>query len=53
VDADVVLPPNALGLIAQEFEQDSQLAAAFGSYDEEPAWENFLSQYKNIGLRRA
>jgi glycosyltransferase involved in cell wall biosynthesis len=48
VDADVVLPPNALGLIAQEFEHDSQLAAVFGSYDEEPAWENFLSQYKNL-----
>lgn len=48
VDADVVLPPNALGLIAQQFEHDSQLAAAFGSYDEEPAWENFLSQYKNL-----
>jgi glycosyltransferase involved in cell wall biosynthesis len=48
VDADVVLPPNALGLIAREFEHDSQMAAVFGSYDEEPAWENFLSQYKNL-----
>lgn len=48
VDADVVLPPKALGLIAQVFERDWQLAAAFGSYDEEPAWGNFLSQYKNL-----
>jgi len=48
IDADVVLPPKALGLIAQEFERDPQLAAVFGSYDEEPAWDNFLSQYKNL-----
>jgi glycosyltransferase involved in cell wall biosynthesis len=48
VDADVVVPPSALGLIAGEFEQDPELAALFGSYDREPAWGNFLSQYKNL-----
>ena len=48
VDADVVLPPNALGLIAQEFARDAQLAAVFGSYDEEPSSADFLSQYKNL-----
>lgn len=48
VDADVVLPPNALGLIAREFVLNPQLAAVFGSYDEEPAWDDFLSQYKNL-----
>lgn len=48
VDADVVLPPNVLGLIAEEFARDGQLAAIFGSYDEEPVWNSFLSQYKNL-----
>ena len=48
VDADVVLPPNVLDLIATDFANDPQLAAVFGSYDEEPAWNNFLSQYKNL-----
>ncbi len=48
VDADVVLPPNALGIIAREFERDPQMAAMFGSYDEEPAWDDFCSQYKNL-----
>jgi glycosyltransferase involved in cell wall biosynthesis len=48
VDADVVLPPNALELVADEFESDPELAAVFGSYDEAPAWESFLSQYKNL-----
>lgn len=48
VDADVVLPPNALDLIAMDFAGDPQLAAVFGSYDDEPAWDDFLSQYKNL-----
>jgi glycosyltransferase involved in cell wall biosynthesis len=48
VDADVVVPPEALQLIVGEFERDLELAALFGSYDEEPAWGNFLSQYKNL-----
>jgi len=48
VDSDVVLPPNALGIIAREFEHDPQMAAMFGSYDDEPAWNDFCSQYKNL-----
>ncbi len=48
VDADVVLPPNGLGIIAKEFERDPQMAAMFGSYDDEPAWDDFCSQYKNL-----
>ena len=48
VDADVVLPPNALGIIAGEFERDPELAAMFGSYDEQPAQGDFFSQYKNL-----
>lgn len=48
VDADVVLPPNALGIISREFARDWQLAAMFGSYDEESASDGFLSQYKNL-----
>jgi glycosyltransferase involved in cell wall biosynthesis len=48
VDADVVLPETALGMIAEVFENDPGLAAVFGSYDEDPAWKDFLSQYKNL-----
>jgi len=48
VDSDVVLPPDALDLIARDFDGDPQLAAVFGSYDDEPACGNFLSQYKNL-----
>jgi glycosyltransferase involved in cell wall biosynthesis len=48
VDADVVLPPGALRLIAEDFERDADLAAVFGSYDDRPAWQTFVSQYKNL-----
>ncbi len=48
IDADVVVPAEALGLIAGDFERDQELAAVFGSYDDAPAWSDFLSQYKNL-----
>jgi glycosyltransferase involved in cell wall biosynthesis len=48
VDADVVLPPQALSMIVEEFERDAQIAAVFGSYDRKPVWSNFWSQYKNL-----
>ena len=48
VDADVVLPPKGLSLIAEDFRHDPELAAVFGSYDNEPAWTSFISLYKNL-----
>lgn len=48
VDADVVVAPDTLGRIAADFDADPHLAALFGSYDESPAWSDFLSQYKNL-----
>jgi len=48
VDADVVLPPEALGIMAEAFVRDPRLAAVFGSYDDEPACRTFISQYKNL-----
>ena len=48
VDADVVVPPQALSRIADDFARDPELAAVFGSYDDQPAWTTFISQYKNL-----
>jgi glycosyltransferase involved in cell wall biosynthesis len=48
VDADVVAPPDAIGLMVESLDRDPELAALFGSYDTAPAWPNFLSQYKNL-----
>jgi glycosyltransferase involved in cell wall biosynthesis len=48
VDADVVAPPNTLGMIVEALDADASIAAVFGSYDDTPAWPDFLSQYKNL-----
>ena len=48
VDADVALPPDALSHIITTFQEEPELAALIGSYDDAPAASNFLSQYKNL-----
>ena len=48
VDADVALHPDALRRAAEAFGADPSLEAVFGSYDDQPAAPNFLSQYKNL-----
>lgn len=48
VDADVCISPEAVAQVANTFEQDSDLAALIGSYDDTPGASNFLSQYRNL-----
>ena len=48
VDADVTIPPDAMSQITAAFQHHPDLAAVFGSYDDEPFETNFLSQYKNL-----
>jgi glycosyltransferase involved in cell wall biosynthesis len=48
VDADVAVPPHALAEVLQAFEDEPEIAAVFGSYDDEPAHRNFASLYKNL-----
>lgn len=48
VDADVALHPDALRRAAEAFTADPALEAVFGSYDDAPAEQNLLSQYKNL-----
>ncbi len=48
VDADVVVRRETMSRVAAHFQDNPNLAALFGSYDDEPAEENFLSQYKNL-----
>jgi glycosyltransferase involved in cell wall biosynthesis len=47
VDADVMIPPDAIGCIVDGF-QDSRVSAIFGSYDDAPSESAFVSQYKNL-----
>jgi glycosyltransferase involved in cell wall biosynthesis len=48
VDADVVASPAALERLARTFADRPKLSAVFGAYDEHPAAEGFISQYKNL-----
>lgn len=48
VDADVVLPPDGLLRINDNFERNPKMSAVFGSYDDAPDYPAFISQYKNL-----
>lgn len=48
VDADVVVKPDTLARVAERFCENPEISALFGSYDDDPAERNFLSQYKNL-----
>ncbi len=48
VDADVVLKKDTIRKVAASFEENPDISALFGSYDDAPGEANFLSQYKNL-----
>lgn len=48
VDADVEIYPHTLEQVTIAFQQDPELAALIGSYDDQPGATNFLSQYRNL-----
>lgn len=48
VDADVLVTEETVARVAKRFTENPGLDALFGSYDDTPAEEDFLSQYKNL-----
>ncbi len=48
VDADIVIRPDSLTMIADTFARYPQADALFGCYDDSPEASGFLSQYKNL-----
>jgi glycosyltransferase involved in cell wall biosynthesis len=48
VDADVLVQPDTLDRVVEDFTNHPEIAAVFGSYDNSPYQRNFLSQYKNL-----
>ena len=48
VDADVLLPPDGLRIIVDEFHSHPDIVALFGSYDDAPARSDFWSSFKNL-----
>jgi len=47
VDADVIIPDDAARYMHEGFAEPG-VVAVFGSYDDQPPAQNFLSQYKNL-----
>jgi cellulose synthase/poly-beta-1,6-N-acetylglucosamine synthase-like glycosyltransferase len=48
LDADVCVSPDTISKIVTEFTQDPELDAVMGSYDDSPAAQNFMSQFRNL-----
>ncbi len=48
VDADVVLAPDAISRLEEGFGREPEIAAIFGSYDDEPFGRGLVSRYRNL-----
>lgn len=48
IDSDVTVPSDIIGMVESVLRLEPELAAVFGSYDDQPAYEDFISQYKNL-----
>lgn len=48
VDADVALHDDSLGRIRARLQEDPDLTAVFGSYDDRPAAAGLVSRYRNL-----
>ncbi len=48
IDADVAVHPDAIGLVEQTLSDHPEIAAVFGSYDDDPPGSGLASQYKNL-----
>jgi len=48
IDSDVAIHPHALDRALACFKANPDIAACFGSYDDNPLEKNFFSQYKNL-----
>ena len=48
VDADVIIGPEAVRHVARVFDECSDMAAVFGSYDASPQAAGVVSQYRNL-----
>lgn len=48
IDADVCVQPDSVARVQANFAADDAPDAVIGSYDDDPAERDFLSQYKNL-----
>jgi GT2 family glycosyltransferase len=48
VDSDVVVMPGAMSRVVKRFDENPDLSAVFGSYDDRPRAKSLVSQYRNL-----
>lgn len=48
IDADVTIYPDCIEKVVESFHKNPGISALFGTYDDKPDKQNFLSQYKNL-----
>jgi GT2 family glycosyltransferase len=48
IDADVVIKPGTVGRVLKFLQENSDVAAVFGSYDASPRARGMVSQYRNL-----
>ena len=48
IDADVQIAPDSISKIVTTMVNNPDIGAIFGSYDDNPPFTNFFSQYKNL-----
>lgn len=48
IDSDVLVQQESLARVVGDFSDHTDIAAVFGSYDNDPSEKNFFSQYKNL-----
>lgn len=48
LDADVIARSDTVRIVTQEFQNNPELTALFGSYDDDPACADFCSSFKNL-----
>ncbi|UCG72782.1 MAG: glycosyltransferase [Chromatiales bacterium] len=48
IDADVVVGPQTVARVEEHFHKHADVAAIFGSYDDDPPERNITSLYKNL-----
>lgn len=48
IDSDVVPKKDNINRIIEVFKKKGNIAAVFGTYDNNPGCQNFISQYKNL-----
>ena len=48
IDSDVVVRKETIELVVDVFQHNTDIAAVFGSYDDDPVEGNFISQYRNL-----